>query len=270
MESYSSGGKHIGIIGGSGPEAGILLAQALVDAKKAFLGASYKTDKDAPHFTLYSVPPIGGPHLPEEFVPGSTARNELWCNLRSILRNIAPNVDFICIACNTLHIFESDIREFLLTLSESKGVSCEFVSIIDATLLEVKRRGYCSLRIFGSKVITNYNDGALDQSDGVISPYSRLNGIVKLVAIHAKEKDNMQKLISSIKQHGPHGALLQNSFKELIDASPVPCILACTEFDLLMNNLRTNSMLELVDSRKVLFPTFALAKLLIEKSSTPN
>ena len=270
MESSSSDGKHIGIIGGSGPDAGILLAQALVDAKKTFLGPSYKTDKDAPCFTLYSVPLIGGPHLPEEFVPGSTARNKLWSNLRSILHNIAPEVDFICIACNTLHTFENEIRDFLIKLSESKGVSCEFVSIIDATLLEVKRRGYSSLRIFGSKVITNYNDGALDQSDGVISPYSRLNGIVKLVAIHAKEKDGMQKLISSIKQHGPHGALLQNSFKELIDASPVPCILACTEFDLLMNNLRTNSMLELVDSRKVLFPTFALAKLLIEKSSAPN
>ena len=270
MESYSSGGKHIGIIGGSGPEAGILLAQALVDAKKAFLGASYKTDKDAPHFTLYSVPPIGGPHLPEDFVPGSTARNQLWSNLQSILRNIAPNVDFICMACNTMHIFENDIREFLLKLSESKGISCEFVSIIDATLLEVKRRGYCSLRIFGSKVTTNYNDEVLNPSNGVISPYSRLDGIVQLVAIRAKEKDGMQKLISSIKQHGPHGAALQNSFKELIDASPVPCILACTEFDLLMNNLRPNAMLELVDSRKVLLPTFALAKLLIEKSSTPN
>ena len=161
MESYSSGGKHIGIIGGSGPEAGILLAQALVDAKKAFLGASYKTDKDAPHFTLYSVPPIGGPHLPEEFVPGSTARNELWCNLRSILRNVAPNVDFICIACNTCIFLKAIYVNFCLHYQKVRVVSCEFVSIIDATLLEVKRRGYSSLRIFGSKVITNYNDGAL-------------------------------------------------------------------------------------------------------------
>ena len=162
--------------------------------------------------------------------------------------------------------FENEIRDFLIKLSESKGVSCEFVSIIDATLLEVERRGYRSLRIFGSKVTTNYNYEALDSFDGVVSPYSRLHGIIKLVALNTKEKENMQKIISLIKHHGPHGVVLQNSLKELIDASPVPCILACTEFDLLMNNVRTNSMVELVDSRKVLFPTLPLRNYLSKRA----
>ena len=153
MESSSSDGKHIGIIGGSGPDAGILLAQTLVDAKKTFLGPSYKTDKDAPCFTLYSVPLIGGPHLPEEFVPGSTARNELWSKLQSIIHDIAPTVDFICIACNTLHIFENEIRELLLRLSESKGESCEFrvaTSSIDGTFVNLWPILFC----FGTKAYT--------------------------------------------------------------------------------------------------------------------
>ena len=262
--------KHIGIIGGSGPEAGILFAQALVDAKKQMLGRLYKTDKDAPSFTLLSLPNIGGPHLPEEFTVGSTAREELWSSLQSAIHILAPRVDLLCIACNTLHVFEPEIRELLLKLALENGTPCEFVSMVDATLVEIQRQGFDSVRILGSKVTSNYSTGVTLSSDtSVRSPYFNLNEAVKLVPWSSEEKEAMQKLLGLVKREGPYEASVQRLFAELINGSSSPCVLACTEFDLVMEAFKATPGRAALTESRIVLPTLALAKVIIEKSSVP-
>jgi len=265
----ASRGKHIGIIGGSGPEAGILFAQALVDAKKLILGTLYKTDKDAPSFTLLSLPNIGGPHLPDEFTVGSTAREELWTSLQSAIHILAPTVDLLCIACNTLHVFEPEIRDLLCKLALENGTRCEFVSMVDATLVEIQRQRFDSVRILGSKVTSNYNNTGVTQSSdtSVRSPYFNLNKAVKLVTSSSEEKEAMQKLLGLVKREGPYEASVQSLFAELINRSSTPCVLACTEFDLVMEALKATPGRAALTESRIVLPTRALAKVMIEKSS---
>ena len=52
---------RVGIIGGSGPEAGADLFLKLQAAHRARLGAAYATDRDALDVLLWSVSGVGGP-----------------------------------------------------------------------------------------------------------------------------------------------------------------------------------------------------------------
>lgn len=51
--------KKIGIITGSGPEAGIDLWQKILIENKAILKDKFQGDLDAPNLTIFSVPQLG-------------------------------------------------------------------------------------------------------------------------------------------------------------------------------------------------------------------
>ena len=149
--------KRIGIIGGSGPAAGIAMAQAVLDAHKRRLGAAYASDADGPRFVLMSVPECGGPHLPEALVPGSESRQKLWCALKSVVLELAPRVDLLCVACNTLHVFAAQIEAMLCDLrreSSKTTTTCRFISIVDAVTAELTRRELTSVAVLGSRIIS--------------------------------------------------------------------------------------------------------------------
>ena len=100
--------KRLGILTGSGPEAGIdLWSKVLSEARRA-LGSSYRGDIDAPHVVVLSVPELGhSMQLPD-------TRELVWEHLRAAAEQLAPQVDAFAIACNTLYLFEPELRALSL------------------------------------------------------------------------------------------------------------------------------------------------------------
>jgi hypothetical protein len=61
----------IGIIGGSGPEAGVDLMSKILRAHRSELGERFRTDRDAPNVLLMSVSQVGGPRTAADIAAGS-------------------------------------------------------------------------------------------------------------------------------------------------------------------------------------------------------
>ena len=93
----SSGPRRIGIITGSGPEAGLDLWQKVLEENRLAHGLDFRGDIDAPDVTVLSIPELGySMDLPE-----TTSR--VWTALADACERIAPQVDVFAIACNTLY-----------------------------------------------------------------------------------------------------------------------------------------------------------------------
>ena len=122
---------RLGILGGSGPEAGADLLSKVLRAHRSQLGDAYLTDTDGPDIMLVSASAIGGPHSPErDLTPGTPGYDVLWRALSEHITEMAPRVDRFAVCCNQLHAFEPQIRSHLLSIGED---SEKFVSMITVT-----------------------------------------------------------------------------------------------------------------------------------------
>jgi aspartate racemase len=98
---------RIGIIAGSGPDAGTdLLSKPLAAVRR--LEDCYYGDTDAPKVTIFSLPVLG---LSMDL--DAHHAKVLSCLLEAA-REIAARTDLFCIACNTLHTFGRDILDLNL------------------------------------------------------------------------------------------------------------------------------------------------------------
>ena len=62
MEVKRNRKSTLGVIGGSGPEAGINVVEKMLFIHKVGMGETYMSDKDAVSIILMQDPGIGGPH----------------------------------------------------------------------------------------------------------------------------------------------------------------------------------------------------------------
>ena len=88
--------KKIGIITGSGPDAGVDMWQKLLLANKRLFGKAYRGDLDAPNVTIMSEPYLG---LSMEIAQNEKA---VWHHLKKTASMLSPLVNLYAIACNTL------------------------------------------------------------------------------------------------------------------------------------------------------------------------
>ena len=173
LEMSSNGNKNsssssrsrtaIGIIGGSGPEAGMDLFGRVLAAHRRRLGDRYRSDRDAPDLLLWNVPGVGGPRTEIDVTPG-TAGGTYEASLEALegaMLALAPLVGVLCIACHTLHVFVPAIleahRDTILPSAPSAGCSgssssgaavgagpsvgtTRFVSIVDVTVRACRAR----------------------------------------------------------------------------------------------------------------------------------
>jgi aspartate/glutamate racemase len=136
----------IGIISGSGPDAGVNVLQKLLVADKQCkvklgeegFGSGYTGDKDAPNVLLAQCPDIGGPHgFWDLFDEGSDDYKRLWGGFTDTITMLAnAGVDCLCVPCNTLHILEPKLRAWISMQdfrSSRSGGPPAFVSMIDAS-----------------------------------------------------------------------------------------------------------------------------------------
>ena len=271
----------LGIISGSGPHAGLNVMERILDEHAA--ATQYQSDKDAPYILLVQEPEIGGPHGSWDLEDDQTPEYKLlWNGLTKTIRALdAPKTERFCLPCNTLHVLEPKLRDFIA----KEGVTSSFISIIDATKQAIQAlmsntnspRPAVKLAIFGTLLTTD-----TDAHTGK-SPYKSLCGLLQnpttavTFATPAQEiRDRMQKLIIDVKVLGGGDATLQEECLALIrhlacELSASVIILACTEIPLLLKAESSKAKLESIEAEaKELIGTVdtnvALAKAMLAPS----
>ena len=197
-------GGRIGIIGGSGPEAGADLFLKVLAAHRAQLGDAYLGDASAPNVLLSQVAAIGG-----------GTPDEKWTALSAAVLELAPLVAAFSVACNALHGFEPQIRKLLTTHSQPAD---KFVSMTAATTAHCSHLSPGKLAVFGGATVMDVFGASPYRSLGqmlgkevvmqdVLSPEQRevLSGVIKAVkvngsAIPDKTVRDFEDLLRSVEE----------------------------------------------------------------------
>ena len=202
--------KSIGIITGSGPEAGMHLWKMILDNVRRDLGELYFGDLQAPVFIIHSNPKLG---LSMDLEKN---KNELWEALKVSLELMNGKVDVVCLSCNILHYFQSRI--------EACSFSFKFVSLVDTTMDFLK---YNDIKEVGFISIPQ----VMELSG--ISPYHKLTSICKV-----KLPDNFDRvvdIVTKIKKDGFANKDTTSKFKDVVNQLQVDnIIIACTELSLIL------------------------------------
>ncbi len=212
---------RIGIVTGSGPEAGIDLWTKVLGENRRVLGDSFSGDVDTPDVTIVSVPELGhSMDLPE-------TADVVWSHLRAACERLADQVDVYAIACNTLYWFEPDLRAL--------DLPARLVSPVDCLRREAEGRPDESFALLGAAPVTDFAAGG--------SPYARLDGVVAL-ELH-DDPMSVHELIGQIKLAGGSRPELESRFAALLaELDSDVAVLACTELPLLSG---AGAAIELLD-----------------------
>lgn len=198
---------RIGIISGSGPEAGIDLWRKILDAYRRQHGSHFHGDLDAPDVSIYSIPELG--------LSMDLEKNEklVWAYLESNIWELAQRVNIICIACHTLHYFDKRII--------SLGLPSKYVSMVDSVTKYVRESGISKLAILGVCSVVE---------PGRWSPYAALQNLVE---IERPDCRRIEELVLRIKQIGSEDGSVRPALKALLaDLDSENVLLACTELSM--------------------------------------
>jgi aspartate racemase len=198
----------IGILTGSGPDAGIDMWAAILDAWRTTLGERYGGDRDAPAVLVHSVPELGASmdlarHVEE---------------LRPIVVTHAAELDRSCrawvIACNTLNFFEPAIAE--------ANPATTFVSFRAVVESLVRSHPAGATVLLGARPVAEL---------GAWSPYATLAD--DLVDLDDRSIAAVHRLIEDVKRSGARPELTDR-LDELCRTLPArQVLLACTELPLI-------------------------------------
>ena len=243
------------IIGGSGPEAGTDLFTKVVTLHRKRLGNFYKSDRDAPNILLLSVSDLGGPRTNIDCEVGTEGYERSLLALLDTIKKILPLVDVFCVACNTLHIFESNIIELLVSMGKDPSI---FISMIKSTtkvckgFIEKGKKTSLPTNINSKAKISIVGGPGTMDLDGN-SPYRRLvedldaggndndndGTTAKIIyRLPTTACDTLKKVIWQIKQDGIPSEESIVEYKRFVIEDAVSngvkvCILACTELPLI-------------------------------------
>lgn len=201
----------LGIISGSGPEAGLDLWNKILEENRRALGADFHGDLDAPHVVIHSVPALGLSMELERY------EQNVWESLKETIQEISKHADFFCIACNTLNYF----RDRILSLE----LSAQFVSFSDV----VSRYLHSSANTGGNTALLGARPVA---ALGKWSPYKHLAEGMKFEKV--ENLDDWHELIEDVKKYGGNHPPLITRFQSLLSGLKASTVLlACTELPLL-------------------------------------
>lgn len=210
----------IGIIAGSGPDAGIDLWSKILSETRTRLGDSYRGDIDAPRVVVVSEPALGA----SMNLPASDP--EVWTALLASAQEIASQCDTYAIACNTLNIYADRLR--------TEVPNAQIISYADVAAEWIEEAGIDTVGLLAAKPVTEL---------GEWSPYSLLTRIVEVRT--PDNPDAVHALIESIKLDGgadpTHAQQLDSLASSLnVDAT----LLACTELPLVMPGASDNEYID--------------------------
>ncbi|GIZ50719.1 aspartate/glutamate racemase family protein [Noviherbaspirillum aridicola] len=202
---------RIGIITGSGPEAGIDLWTKLLRANRRLYGAAYRGDLDAPAVSIVSEPALG---LSMELEQNDIA---VWDCLRRCATDLAQRVDYYAIACNTLNHYQDRL--------EALGLPARLVSFADVALHALRAQGIDRVALLGARPVTDL---------GPWSHYRRLAQHVQVELPQPAQARELHRLIYEVKAAGGDAPGVRQQFAGLIDRLESDTVLlACTELPLI-------------------------------------
>ncbi len=195
----------LGIIGGMGPLATNELYKRIIERTPATCDSEHINTVILSHATL--------PDRTESILTGN---KENFLNAIKgdfdIMNRIRP--DKIAIPCNTSHYFYEDFTKF---------TDIKIVNMVEETIIEAKNRGFSSAYVFGTK-------GTYTAK--VYEKYATKHR-VEIKYIEDDEKDDIMKLIYSIKEGEE---INPDAFNHIISkyvSKDAIGIIACTELSLI-------------------------------------
>lgn len=225
--------KKIGIITGSGPEAGVDLWQKILEENKAILKEEYHGDLDAPNVTILSVPQLGhSMELEKNY-------DMVWQTLKESVENICEHVDYFVIACNTLNVYENKIEEI--------GLKHKFLSTLDVIKNYIEDYDLEKVAIIGALPVIEMKE---------YSVFKPLNETFNVEVPQDFKK--VHTLIYDVKKHSGYHHKVVGDFEEIVkELKSKHIFLACTELPLINLNYKEKNLIDV---------TQLLAKKLVEKS----
>lgn len=199
----------LGIITGSGPEAGMDMWAKLLQENRRRMGSAFRGDLDATPVVIVSDPELG---LSMEL---ELTESQVWSALRDDIYQLDGRVSAFSIACNTLNLFADRI--------EGLDLQSKFISFNDVLHGYFQQAGISNACLLGSRPVAEL---------GLWSPYRTLADVIDLEPV--PDSQELHQLIYDIKSLGSQDESLRPRFRELlarIKADTV--ILACTELPLI-------------------------------------
>lgn len=225
--------KKIGIITGSGPEAGVDLWQKVLKANKDMFKDSFRGDLDAPNVTILSIPELGySMELEKNY-------DMVWDILEKAVKQICLRVDYFVIACNTLNLYAKKIEEI--------GYKNKFISTLDVVREYIYKYKLDKICIIGALPILEMKEYSVFQS---------LNEIIDIEV--PKNKQKVHKIIYGVKKYGGENKNIIDDFNEVLETlHSKDVFLACTELPLIKTLYKNKNLIDV---------TNLLAKTLVKKT----
>ncbi|MFN3984619.1 MAG: aspartate/glutamate racemase family protein [Rhodocyclaceae bacterium] len=203
------GRARIGIIAGSGPEAGVDLWSKLLRANRELLGEAYRGDLDAPEVVVFSVPTLG---LSMELEHNDA---QVWASLADAATRMAAHVDYYAIACNTLNYYAPQLAAL--------NLPAQLVAVDDVVRAHLRERGLDRVALLGARPV---------MSLGPWSPYRSLTDDVTVEV--PVDGEALHRIIYDVKARGGDDAEVVQGFRRLLaDLKSELVLLACTELPLI-------------------------------------
>lgn len=225
--------KKIGIITGSGPEAGIDLWEKILKENKEILKDKFTGDLDAPDITIFSIPTLGhSMELEKNY-------DMVWETLEKAVKEMSLKVDYFVIACNTLNVYENKIEEI--------GLKDKFLSTLDVVKNYINKNNLTEISIIGALPVLQMQKFSVFQS---------LNNTFDIEV--PKNFQKVHQLIYEVKKYGGTNQKVINDFRFILDDIQTNNIfLACTELPLIQLELKEKNLIDV---------TSLLAKELVRKT----
>lgn len=211
---------RLGIITGSGPEAGLDLWGRLLRHNRRLL-PGVRGDVDAPAVVILSNPVLG---LPKESANAPLIR----AALAQSAAEAATMTDVFTLACNTLHTHADVIRDTIAGLPRDARRG-RFLSFVDIAKQHVRDMGASRVALLGTLTVTDMST----------SPYASLVADGVQVELPS-DRHALQSLIMKVKRLGAENLSESDvsDWTTLLSRLTAPVVLlACTELPLVMARL---------------------------------
>jgi len=201
--------SRIGIITGSGPEAGLDLWAKVLRANRQLMGADYRGDLDAPEVVVFSVPELG--------LSMELERNDaqVWEALRRTAERMAPHVDHYGIACNTLNLYEDRLAAL--------GLPARLVSMGEVAREHLAEHGITRVALLGARPVMD------------LGPWSAYRTLPRHASVEVPaDPDELHAIIYEVKRRGGAQPDIVARFAQVLAGlESEVALLACTELPLI-------------------------------------
>lgn len=213
----------IGILAGSGPEAGLDLWRKVLARNAERLGPAFRGDLDAPRVTVLSEPRLG---LSMDLAANEAA---VWDSLVASARALTVEADHWAIACNTLNWYAPRI--------EALGLRGEFVSFQSVLEDWIARSGITRLGLLGAAPVTEMGE------------WSAYRGLTRLVEVEGPgDAAALHALIHDVKRLGSEDPGLRPRLAAIVEAMQADTVLlACTELPLIAGIDTAKHLIDVTD-----------------------